>query len=105
MPATVRDHQRSTLRSKGTKFQKKVGKKGVISDFLMFRSNPYILIRALISVSRFELEMLFLISMAIGGDLGGPKVGRFLWIMKSNVPRLGSEIGQAQSKMGRKGSS
>ena len=39
--------------------------------------------------------------MAIGGDLGGPKVGRFLWIMKSNVPRLGSDIDQAQSKMGK----
>ena len=25
--------------------------------------------------------------------LGGPKVGRVLWIMKRNVPRLGSEIG------------
>ena len=40
--------------------------------------------------------------MAIGGDLGGPKVGRFLWIVKRNVPRLGSEIGQAQSKMGKR---
>ena len=37
--------------------------------------------------------------MAIGGDLGGPKAGRFLWIMKRNVPRLGTEIGQAQKKM------
>ena len=42
--------------------------------------------------------------MAIGGDLGGPKVGRFLWIVKRNVPSLVSEIGQAQSKMGKEGS-
>ena len=33
--------------------------RGVISNFLMFRSNPYILIQALISVSRFKLKMLF----------------------------------------------
>ena len=43
--------------------------------------------------------------MAMEGDLGGPKVGRFLWIVKRNVLRLGSEIGQAQSKMGKEGSS
>ena len=43
--------------------------------------------------------------LAIGGDLGGPKAGRFLWIMKRNVPRLGTEIGQAQKKMGYEGSS
>ena len=38
--------------------------------------------------------------LALGGDRGGPKVGRFLWIMKRNVLRLGSEIVQEQSKMG-----
>ena len=43
--------------------------------------------------------------MAIEGDLGGPKVGRFLWIMKRNLPRLGSKIAQTQSKMGKEGSS
>ena len=32
-------------------------------------------------------------------------MGVSLWIMKRNVPRLGSEIGQAQSKMGKEGSS
>ena len=29
-------------------------------------------------------------------------MGVSLWIMKRNVPRLGSEIGQAQSKMGKR---
>ena len=43
--------------------------------------------------------------MAIGGDLGGPKAWQFLWIVKRNVSRLESEIGQAQSKMGQEGSS